>query len=134
MSEMKTYEVLAPVRLYRRSRGVGAIVHAHPEDVRDLVGTTLRELAEDDSGADQGGEGTSGSAAALAGTAPPPSDGHAPTAPPQEGREVTSGAAAPATADVAAKPALAASEPAAQAQKSRTARAKPAATKGKGRR
>ena len=36
MSE-KTYEVLEPVRIHRKSRDVGATVVAHPDHVADLV-------------------------------------------------------------------------------------------------
>ncbi|WP_176042675.1 hypothetical protein [Burkholderia stabilis] len=50
MSE-KTYEVLEPVRIHRRSRDVGTLVVAHPDHVADLVGNgVLREVddASDD--------------------------------------------------------------------------------------
>ncbi|MCT9014612.1 hypothetical protein N6G05_13685 [Cupriavidus gilardii] len=133
MSEKKRYEVLERVRLYRRSREVGAIVHAYPDDVSDLVGTTLRELADDDSGADQTGEDTSGPAAALAGTAPQAADGHAPTAPSQEGSQVASEAKDLPPSEGVAKPATVPSDGAADGQKRQAATAKRAATKGKGR-
>ncbi|UTV56166.1 hypothetical protein [Burkholderia arboris] len=48
MSE-KTYEVLEPVRIHRRSRDVGALVVAHPDHVTDLVGNgVLREIGNVD--------------------------------------------------------------------------------------
>ncbi|ARL27784.1 hypothetical protein [Burkholderia pseudomallei] len=48
MSE-KTYEVLEPVRIHRRSRDVGARVVAHPDHVADLVGSgVLREVGDVD--------------------------------------------------------------------------------------
>ena len=40
MSE-KTYEVLEPVRIHRKSRDVGATVVAHPDNVDDLVSLSL---------------------------------------------------------------------------------------------
>ncbi|QUN40676.1 hypothetical protein KEH56_10180 [Burkholderia cenocepacia] len=48
MSE-KTYEVLEPVRIHRKSRDVGARVVAHPGHVADLVGSgVLREVGDAD--------------------------------------------------------------------------------------
>ncbi|WP_069353861.1 hypothetical protein [Burkholderia cenocepacia] len=48
MSE-KTYEVLEPVRIHRKSRAVGALVDAHPDHVDDLVrGGVLREVGDAD--------------------------------------------------------------------------------------
>ncbi|MBS6360797.1 hypothetical protein [Burkholderia sp.] len=48
MSE-KTYEVLEPVRIHRKSRDVGATVVAHPDHVADLVSSgVLREVGNAD--------------------------------------------------------------------------------------
>lgn len=47
MSEKKTYEVVQPIRLERRSHPVGARVHAEPDHVADLVaGGVLREVGD----------------------------------------------------------------------------------------
>ncbi|ARL94387.1 hypothetical protein [Burkholderia pseudomallei] len=58
MSE-KTYEVLEPVRIHRKSRDVGARVVALPDHVADLVGNgVLREVgdANDDRSARDGAQ------------------------------------------------------------------------------
>ncbi|MCA8075564.1 hypothetical protein [Burkholderia cepacia] len=55
MSE-KTYEVLEPVRIHRKSRDVGALVVAHPDHVADLVGSgVLREVGDADDDRSNGG-------------------------------------------------------------------------------
>ena len=47
MSEKKTYEVVQPIRLERRSHPVGAHVHAEPDHVADLVaGGVLRQVGD----------------------------------------------------------------------------------------
>ncbi|VVD68403.1 hypothetical protein [Pandoraea commovens] len=47
MSEKKTYEVVQPIRLERRSHPIGARVHAEPDHVADLVaGGVLREVGD----------------------------------------------------------------------------------------
>ncbi|VWB94912.1 hypothetical protein BLA13014_04428 [Burkholderia aenigmatica] len=68
MSE-KTYEVLEPVRIHRKSRAVGAFVDAHPDHVDDLVRSgVLREVADAD-GNRAAGDGSQLEADANSGTA-----------------------------------------------------------------
>ncbi|WP_175682538.1 hypothetical protein [Burkholderia cenocepacia] len=68
MSE-KTYEVLEPVRIHRKSRAVGAFVDAHPDHVDDLVRSgVLREVGDAD-GNRAAGNGSQLEADANSGTA-----------------------------------------------------------------
>ncbi|MGK8199522.1 hypothetical protein [Burkholderia cepacia] len=68
MSE-KTYEVLEPVRIHRKSRAVGALVDAHPDHVDDLVRSgVLREVGSAD-GSRAAGNGSQLEADANSGTA-----------------------------------------------------------------
>jgi len=50
--EQVEFEVIAPVRLYRRSRAVGDRVFALEDDVRDQIGSTLVRVVAESSGPD----------------------------------------------------------------------------------
>jgi hypothetical protein len=112
MSEKKTYEVLEPVRLDRRSRAVGDMVEAHPDEVAELVGTVLREVDADE-GAGEGhgqqgdradqGQGDAGSGETLGDTEPSPATGDEAAAPAAKAEPVTKPAAKKTTTKAAGK-------------------------------
>lgn len=132
MSE-KTYEVLEPVRIHRRSRDVGALVVAHPDHVADLVGNgVLREVGDVDD------DRSTGDGSQLEGNAIPgtlmdaaqscASDGHEDRAQGDEGADRTISDAANAS-DVA--PVSKPTKPAAKSTAKKPAVTRSAAPKGR---